>query len=90
MLHRNDFMSRYANYDNKEDTFVTPDHTKAELDRQYNLRQLRRRLSDENPDNEYQVRNGTLRMKPKSASTWTDIDTPAPEPSASASQPDSA
>lgn len=73
MLHRNSFLTNYHYYENRGDTFVTPDHTKEELEKQYQLRQLKRLLSTENPSTTYQVRNGVLRMKARSANEWTVI-----------------
>lgn len=72
-LNRNEFLRRYNSWDDKQSTFVTPDLSPEERDREFRLRQKRRVLTEENPQNKYQVRNGKIMVKAPETNTWSAI-----------------
>lgn len=86
-IHRDEFLKRYNNWEGRGITFCTPDHDKAERDREFALRQQRNELQLSNTDNYYQVRNGAIYFKPKYSGRWGKLRLPTDPISSSDTPP---
>lgn len=67
-----DFIRRYNNWSDRNNTFATPDLSKEEQERGYKLRVTRRELIAKNPENKYRIRNGSIFVQNTNAdpTTW--------------------
>lgn len=75
-LNRNEFLRRYNSWSDKLSTFVTPDLSPEAREKEYQMRQNRRALSEANPDNKYQVRNGKILIKTPVNESWSIFNEP--------------
>lgn len=69
-----DFLSRYSNYERREDSFATLDLPPDLRDKEYKLRIKKRELSKENTGNKYSIRNGILFLLDRKSRQWTEVE----------------
>ena len=62
-LSAHEFMKRFRDYEDKRGTFLTPDLSKEDRHKEYQLRQERNQLSSQFLANKYQIRQGKFFYK---------------------------
>lgn len=73
-INKIDFLSRYVNYDQREDSFATNDLPREMRDIEYKLRIKKRELSRTNTYEKYTIRNAVLYQLDKTNNIWNPID----------------
>ena len=68
-----DFLRVYNSWDQRTNTFATPDLSKEEQEREYRLRMRRNQLSAQHSSNKYRVRNGELQQQVNGEGDWVAV-----------------